>query len=106
MFGMILLSPAKPLRRNCKATSASVLRHKPTKVRADIEVTCFGYDGIDAIKEALRCAEAKNTKETQVKVKLVQSAALRPDKPMSGQDAWNCHSGGSDQGYREEYCKK
>ena len=34
-------------------------------------VTCFGYEGIDAVKEALRCAEAKNTPENQVKVKLV-----------------------------------
>ena len=43
----------------------------PTKVRADVEVTCFGYDGIDAVKDALRAAEAQNTKDTQVKVKLV-----------------------------------
>lgn len=43
----------------------------PTKVRADVEVTCFKYDGIDAVKEALRKAEAKNTPDTQVKVKLV-----------------------------------
>lgn len=47
------------------------LTPQPTKVRADVEVTCFGYDGIDAVKDALRCAEAKNTQETQVKVKLV-----------------------------------
>jgi len=47
------------------------LTPQPTKVRADVEVTCFGYDGIDAVKEALRCAEARNTPETQVKVKLV-----------------------------------
>lgn len=43
----------------------------PTKVRADVEVTCFGYEGIDAVKEALRTAEANNTPENQVKVKLV-----------------------------------
>jgi translation initiation factor 2 subunit 1 len=43
----------------------------PTKVRADVEVTCFKYDGIDAVKDALRTAEANNTPETQVKVKLV-----------------------------------
>lgn len=47
------------------------LTPQPTKVRADVEVTCFGYDGIDAVKEALRKAEAKNTADTQVKVKLV-----------------------------------
>ncbi|KAH8694985.1 putative translation initiation factor 2 alpha subunit [Talaromyces proteolyticus] len=43
----------------------------PTKVRADVDVTCFGYDGIDAVKAALRTAEEKNTPETQIKVKLV-----------------------------------
>ena len=43
----------------------------PTKVRADVEVTCFRYDGIDAVKDALRKAEARNTPDTQVKVKLV-----------------------------------
>jgi translation initiation factor 2 subunit 1 len=47
------------------------LTPQPTKVRADVEVTCFGYEGIDAVKEALRKAEEKNTPETQVKVKLV-----------------------------------
>ncbi|KAF2265872.1 eukaryotic translation initiation factor 2 subunit alpha [Lojkania enalia] len=47
------------------------LTPQPTKVRSDIEVTCFGYEGIDAVKTALRCAEANNTKDNQVKVKLV-----------------------------------
>ncbi|KAG9518263.1 eukaryotic translation initiation factor 2 subunit alpha, partial [Aureobasidium melanogenum] len=47
------------------------LTPQPTKVRADIEVTCFGYEGIDAVKNALRQAEARNTEDTQVKVKLV-----------------------------------
>lgn len=47
------------------------LTPQPTKVRADVEVTCFGYEGIDAVKEALRKAEAKNTPDNMVKVKLV-----------------------------------
>jgi len=47
------------------------LTPQPTKVRADVEVTCFGYEGIDAVKTALRTAEANNTPENQVKVKLV-----------------------------------
>lgn len=33
------------------------LKPQPVKVRADIEVTCFGYEGIDAIKEALTAGE-------------------------------------------------
>ncbi|EHK24894.1 uncharacterized protein TRIVIDRAFT_84788 [Trichoderma virens Gv29-8] len=47
------------------------LTPQPTKVRADVEVTCFGYEGIDAVKSALRTAEAKNTESMQVKVRLV-----------------------------------
>ncbi|KAK5175472.1 eukaryotic translation initiation factor 2 subunit alpha [Saxophila tyrrhenica] len=47
------------------------LTPQPTKVRADVEVTCFGYDGIDAVKEALRTAEAKSSEQAQVKVRLV-----------------------------------
>lgn len=47
------------------------LTPQPTKVRADIEVTCYGYEGIDAIKTALTTAEARNTPDNQVKVKLV-----------------------------------
>lgn len=34
------------------------LAPQPVKIRADIEVTCFTYEGIDAIKEALSLAES------------------------------------------------
>ncbi|KAF4305152.1 hypothetical protein GTA08_BOTSDO06230 [Botryosphaeria dothidea] len=61
-----------------EATKAELLSYigkrltpQPTKVRADIEVTCFGYEGIDAVKDALRKAEAHNTADNSVKVRLV-----------------------------------
>ncbi|CCE85408.1 Piso0_005004 [Millerozyma farinosa CBS 7064] len=41
------------------------------KIRADVEVSCFGYEGINAIKEALRAAEGTSTEKMQVKAKLV-----------------------------------
>jgi len=44
---------------------------KPVKIRADLEVTCFDYEGIDAIKVALRAGEAKSTKDMPIKIKLV-----------------------------------
>ncbi|KAI5285432.1 hypothetical protein KEM52_002442 [Ascosphaera acerosa] len=50
---------------------AKKLTPHPTKVRADIEVTCFSYEGIDAVKAALRTAEARSTDDCQVKVRLV-----------------------------------
>jgi len=41
------------------------------KIRADLEVTCFSREGIDAIKIALRAAEALSTREMPIKIKLV-----------------------------------
>jgi len=47
------------------------LTPQPVKIRADLEVTCFGYEGIDAIKAALRGAEALTTEEMQIKINLI-----------------------------------
>jgi translation initiation factor 2 subunit 1 len=63
--------PSQAVKDELQSYISKRLTPAPTKVRADIEVTCFGYDGIDAIKEALAKAEGKSTKDTQVKVKLV-----------------------------------
>lgn len=63
--------PSEPVAEELKSYISKRLTPQPTKVRADVEVTCFGYDGIDAIKTALRTAESRNTDDNQVKVKLV-----------------------------------
>lgn len=63
--------PSEGVKEELQNYIGKRLMPQPTRVRADVEVTCFGYDGIDAVKDALRCAESKNTTETQVKVKLV-----------------------------------
>jgi translation initiation factor 2 subunit 1 len=47
------------------------LAPQPVKIRADIEVTCYTYEGIDAIKEALLAGQAKGTEESPVKIKLI-----------------------------------
>lgn len=67
---------SKAIEDELKLYISKRLTPQRTKVRADIEVTCFGYEGIDAVKTALRTAEANNNAEganadTQVKVKLV-----------------------------------
>ncbi|KAL2701805.1 hypothetical protein AAEP93_006103 [Penicillium crustosum] len=63
--------PSDAVKSELQQYINSKLTPHPTKVRADIEVTCFGYDGIDAVKDALRTAEADNTPENQIKVRLV-----------------------------------
>ncbi|KAI2636175.1 translation initiation factor 2, alpha subunit [Xylaria nigripes] len=63
--------PSDAVAEELKSYIGKRLTPQPTKVRADIEVTCYEYEGIDAVKTALRTAEARNTEENQVKVRLV-----------------------------------
>lgn len=44
---------------------------QPVKIRADVELQCFHYDGIEHIKNAIRAAETASTEECPVKMKLV-----------------------------------
>eukprot|EP00824_Muranothrix_gubernata_P010641 TRINITY_DN23746_c0_g1_i1.p1 TRINITY_DN23746_c0_g1~~TRINITY_DN23746_c0_g1_i1.p1 ORF type:complete len:345 (+),score=77.85 TRINITY_DN23746_c0_g1_i1:37-1035(+) len=48
-------------------------RLTPTAVRvcADLEITCFHFEGINAIKDALRAGEACSTEECPIKVKMI-----------------------------------
>lgn len=47
------------------------LTPQPIKLRADIEVTCYHYEGIDAVKAALKAGESAGTEECPIKIKLV-----------------------------------
>jgi translation initiation factor 2 subunit 1 len=47
------------------------LAPQPVKIRSDIEVTCFTYEGIDAIKESLLMGERVGTKDSAIKIKLI-----------------------------------
>jgi translation initiation factor 2 subunit 1 len=44
------------------------LTPQPLKIRADVEVTCFHYEGIDAIKAALQKGIDTTTAETPITV--------------------------------------
>ncbi|XP_074577854.1 eukaryotic translation initiation factor 2 subunit alpha homolog [Curcuma longa] len=44
---------------------------QPMKIRADIEMKCFQFDGVLHIKEAMRKAEASGNEDCPVKIKLV-----------------------------------
>lgn len=47
------------------------LTPQPIKVRADVEMTCFSYDGVEKIKDAMRAAQACSTDACPVMMKLV-----------------------------------
>jgi len=47
------------------------LAPQPIKIRSDIEVSCYTYEGIDAIREALFAGMALSTENTQIKIKLI-----------------------------------
>ncbi|RSH89047.1 hypothetical protein EHS25_002709 [Saitozyma podzolica] len=54
-----------------RAVIARRLTPKPVKVRADVEVRCFDYAGIEAVRRALKAGEALSTEEVPIKVRLV-----------------------------------
>merc|ERR1712194_108367 len=44
---------------------------QPIKIRADVEVTCFAYEGINAIREALVQGQGKSLDECPIQIKLI-----------------------------------
>uniref|UniRef100_A0A1I7VB77 Eukaryotic translation initiation factor 2 subunit 1 n=1 Tax=Loa loa TaxID=7209 RepID=A0A1I7VB77_LOALO len=53
--------------------NATIKRLTPqaVKIRADIEVSCFAYDGIDAVKDALVEGQKCSTPEMPIKINLI-----------------------------------
>ena len=47
------------------------LAPQPSKVRADIEVTCYTYEGIDAVKAALIAGKDVGDDRTPIQIKLI-----------------------------------
>lgn len=47
------------------------LAPQPTKIRSDIEVSCFTYEGIDAIRAALFAGMAVGGENSSIKIKLI-----------------------------------
>jgi translation initiation factor 2 subunit 1 len=52
------------------------LAQQPTKIRSDIEVTCFTYEGIEAIKQALIAGENHSSPEVPLRIKLIAPPAF------------------------------
>lgn len=47
------------------------LTPQPVKVRADVEVSCFGYSGIEAVRSALLMGKSVSSAESQLSIRLV-----------------------------------
>jgi translation initiation factor 2 subunit 1 len=47
------------------------LAPQPIKVRCDVEVTCFTYEGIDAVRDSLMAGQTIGTAEAPIKMKLI-----------------------------------
>ena len=69
IFGPLNLSEG--VLADLKATIARRLTPKPVKVRADVEVKCFAYAGIEAIRRALQAGEDASTEDVKINVRLV-----------------------------------
>lgn len=63
--------PSTEILEELKLYISRRLTPQAIKIRADVEVSCFSYEGIDAIKRALTEAEALSTEQMPVKAKLV-----------------------------------
>lgn len=63
------------LEENTREVLLNNIRRKLTsqavKIRADIECACYEYEGIDAVKEALRAGLETSTEELPIKINLI-----------------------------------
>jgi len=59
------------MKEELKASIRRRLAPQPIKIRSDIEVSCYTYEGIDAIRAALFAGMALSTENTQIKIKLI-----------------------------------
>ncbi|KAJ2995776.1 hypothetical protein HDV02_000463 [Globomyces sp. JEL0801] len=50
------------------------LTPQPIKIRADVECSCFGYEGIDAVKAALTAGEQCSTEDVNIKPRAVSES--------------------------------
>lgn len=63
------------LQADEKEKLETIIKHRltpqPVKIRADIEVSCFGYEGIDAVKESLKTGLNQSTADLPIKINLI-----------------------------------
>lgn len=65
------LDVPQDLKDEMKAYILRRLAPQPLRIRSDVEVSCFAYEGIDAIREALTAGMAVGNENSSIKIKLV-----------------------------------
>lgn len=65
------LDISEEIKNDLLAAIKRRLTPQAMRIRADIEVTCYGYEGIDAIKQALLAGEGCKDESADIKIKLV-----------------------------------
>lgn len=71
VWGALEQQPSDELKADITQSIVRRLTPQKVKIRSDIEVACFDYEGIDAVKRALGAGESVSTNEIQIKAKLV-----------------------------------
>jgi translation initiation factor 2 subunit 1 len=66
------------VRENLLTNIKRRLTPQPVKIRADFDMTCYTYDGIDAIKAALAKGETASTEACPVKVRRLLCSTFLP----------------------------
>lgn len=66
-----ITAPSKVILDEVKTQIGRKLTPNPTKIRADIAVSCFSYEGVEAVKAALKAGEALNSEQVPIQIKLV-----------------------------------
>ncbi|KAF3987249.1 hypothetical protein FT663_04020 [Candidozyma haemuli var. vulneris] len=64
-------APSTEILEELKLYISRRLTPSAIKIRSDVEVSCFSYEGIDAIKAALEAATSVSTEQMQVRAKLI-----------------------------------
>lgn len=59
------------------------LMSQAVKIRSDVEVSCYAYEGIEAVKKALRAGLECSTNDMPVKINLIAPPLYGEDSSLS-----------------------
>ncbi|KAJ1736766.1 hypothetical protein H4S06_002888 [Coemansia sp. BCRC 34490] len=69
VFGEFALD--RPLYDELMTNISRRLTPQKVKLRADLEIQCYGPEGVEAVRRAIKAAESVSTEETPIKIRLI-----------------------------------